>query len=209
MGYGGKTVEQVRSRELRADGWTVPEIADHLGVARSSVSLWVRDVPYVPRRPRPPRSTPNRLQLAKRAEIEQLKAWGVAQVGEVTDRDLLIAGAMLYAAEGAKRDGAVAVANTDPRMLRLFVQWLRRFFEIDEARLRVHLYLHDGLDLEAANSFWADTLGIPVAQFTKPYRAVADPSRRAAKHPMGCPSVGYRCSKTHRAIMGLVDALLP
>jgi transposase len=32
------------ARKLRADGLSVREIEQHLGVARSSVSLWVRDV---------------------------------------------------------------------------------------------------------------------------------------------------------------------
>ena len=48
MGYGGKVVEQRRARELRAAGCTVPDIATELGVARSSVSRWVRDVPTPP-----------------------------------------------------------------------------------------------------------------------------------------------------------------
>lgn len=33
--------------------------------------------------------------------------------------------------------------------------WLRRFFEIDESRLRVQLYLHQGLDLAEAVTFWS------------------------------------------------------
>jgi hypothetical protein len=57
-------------------------------------------------------------------------------------------------------------------------------------------------------TFWADLTGIPTAQFTQPYRAVADPSIRRSKHPMGCPSVTYSCSRTHRAVMGMIDALL-
>jgi transposase len=39
-----KTEERQRARELRASGWSVKEIERHLGVSRSSVSLWVRDV---------------------------------------------------------------------------------------------------------------------------------------------------------------------
>jgi transcriptional regulator with XRE-family HTH domain len=39
-----KTTEKAKARELRAQGWSVREIEQELGVARSSVSLWVRDV---------------------------------------------------------------------------------------------------------------------------------------------------------------------
>jgi hypothetical protein len=93
-------------------------------------------------------------------------------------------------------------------MIDFFTRWLRRFFEIDESRLRMRLYLHEGLDLEQANRFWSDLTAIPVGQFRAPYRAAADPSIRTAKHIYGCPAVGYTCTQTHRAVMGLVHALL-
>lgn len=86
--------------------------------------------------------------------------------------------------------------------------WLRRFFEIDETRLRLRLYLHQGLDLDAANTFWSELTGIPLTQFGAPYRAIPDPSIRKAKHPLGCPSVCSSCTRTHRSIMGMIDALL-
>jgi hypothetical protein len=79
---------------------------------------------------------------------------------------------------------------------------------VDEGRLRIKLYLHEDLDLDAVNDFWSELTGIPISQFNKPYRAVADPSIRVTKHPMGCPGVAYSCTATHRAIMGLVQALL-
>ena len=40
-------------------------------------------------------------------------------------------------------------------MIAFFLAWLRRFFEVDESRLRLRLYLHEGLDLDAANAFWS------------------------------------------------------
>ena len=45
MGYRGKVAEQERGPAPRAPkGWTYAEICEELGVSRSSVSLWVRDV---------------------------------------------------------------------------------------------------------------------------------------------------------------------
>jgi hypothetical protein len=43
-----KDYEQAKARELRAVGWSLREIAGELGVALSSVSNWVRDVPRAP-----------------------------------------------------------------------------------------------------------------------------------------------------------------
>lgn len=212
MGYRGKIEEQNQARDLRAAGWTMPEIAAELGVSRSSVSLWTRDVPYMPRRP--PRSgydastrAPNVLQRRKQEEIDRLLAEGRERIGQLSEREFLIAGAALYAGEGFK-DRHAGMANTNPRILVFFVSWLRHFFAIDESRLKMTLYLHQGLDIAAATAFWSDLTGIPRSRFLKPYRAVADPSIRLSKHPMGCPRITYTCSPTHRAVIGLVEALL-
>lgn len=209
MGYRGKVVERERARELRAEAWTLQQIAAELGVAKASVSVWVRDVDFVPRpRQTSRRRQPNALQQRKAAEIEDGQAWGRVQIGALSDRDLLIAGAALYAGEGAKRDGEVKFTNTDPRQVRLFCIWLRRFFDIDESRVRVCLYLHDGLDIEGATRHWSAVADVPPSQFTAPYRAVPDPGIRHTKHVNGCASVRYGCSRTHRLIMGLILALL-
>jgi hypothetical protein len=72
----------------------------------------------------------------------------------------------------------------------------------------VRVYLHHGLDLGAAEAHWSEVTSVPRAQFTKPYRAVADPSIRSNKHEFGCVYVCYACATTHRRIMGLVRALL-
>ena len=211
MGYRGKLAERQQARQLRRTGLPLAEIAARLGVSRSSVSLWVRDVEFpVPVRspPRGRRRGPNALQRRRQAEIDRLVEEGRVRIGRLTEREFLVAGVALYAGEGAKTDGSLRFANSDPRMVVFFCAWLRRFFEIDESRLRVHLYLHQGLDLAASIAYWSALTSIPPSQFLKPYRAVPDPSIRHAKHVHGCVSIGYSCSATHRSIMGLVVALL-
>jgi hypothetical protein len=67
--------------------------------------------------------------------------------------------------------------------------------DIDESRLRVRVYLHEGLDLDAAERFWAEATRVPRTQFGKPYRAVADSSIRKTKHEYDCVYVGYSCAR--------------
>ena len=62
-----------------------------------------------------------------------------------------------------------ATSSSPPRRSRSLCAWLRRFFAIDEARLRVRMYLHEGLDLDAAHAFWSEITGIPVAGLRAPY----------------------------------------
>jgi hypothetical protein len=221
MGYRGKVEEQNRARDLRAQGWTLSEICEELGVSKASASLWCRDVVIDEdalaerRRQRVLRGNegarmrgPNKLQLRKQAEIEEMRRAGRAMVGRLTNRELLLVGTALYAGEGSKTPGEVRFANSDPRMILMFVEWMRRCFDVQQEAFRLRLYLHQGLDLDAANLFWSELTGIPVERFRAPYRAVPDPSIRRSKHPMGCPAVCVTSMRLHRRVMGLVDALL-
>lgn len=209
MGYRGKVKEREAARRLRADGWTMPEIATELGVSKGSVSLWTRDVPVAtrPRRSGGPRQ-PNVLQRAKAEEIASAQQAARAAIGALAHRDLLIAGVALYAGEGCKTPGAVTLVNSDPRIIALHLRWLRTCFAVDEARLRVRIYLHQGLDVDGTTAHWSAVTGIPRGQFTKPYRAVPEGGVRHTKHEHGCATVRYSCTRTHRAVMGLIDALL-
>ena len=74
--------------------------------------------------------------------------------------------------------------------------------------MRVRVYLHEGLDLDAAHAHWSAVTDVPLSQFRAPYRAKADPTIRTTKHEFGCVYVSFNCSRTHRQIMGLIRALL-
>jgi len=209
MGYRGKVRQQEQARDLRARNMTLQDIATELGVSKSSVSSWVREVPFTPSKRRTgPRRRRNALHEAKLAQIAHCNLEGVERIGSLSDAAFLAAGVALYAGEASKTDGQVRFANTDALMVRFHCAWLRRFFDIDEERLRIRVYLHEGLDLVAAHDFWSEVTGVPLDQFRAPYRAVADPSIRQNKHEFGCVYVNYACAMTHRRIMGLMRALL-
>jgi transcriptional regulator with XRE-family HTH domain len=209
MGYGGKFVERERARGLRAQAWTLQEIADQLGVSKGSVSVWVRDVEFTPK----PRNRghsghqPHPLHVKKLAEIERCRAEAEVEYSDLSVHQLDAFALGLYAGEGAKTPGAVSMANTNPLLLRLFVDWLRRNFDIEEDRLRARLYLHQGLDIDEATAYWSAVTSISERQFQRPYRAVADPSRRRTKHERGCLTIVYHCSVTHRRVMASVAAI--
>jgi transcriptional regulator with XRE-family HTH domain len=138
MGYRGKVAEQNRAGELRAQAWTIKEIERELGVSRSSVSLWVRDVEFDEEvraaRARQNfldgnygarRRGPNKLVRQRQEEVDCLLANGKERIGQLTEREFLVAGVALYAGEGSKRDRLVGFANSDPRMITFFLAWLR------------------------------------------------------------------------------------
>ena len=93
MGYRGKLAEQQQARRLRRTGLPLAEIAATLGVSRSSVSLWVRDVEFVsvPRVTTGRRRAPNALQRRRQAVVHRLLEEGRVRVGRLSERGATIA----------------------------------------------------------------------------------------------------------------------
>ncbi len=209
MGYRGKVVERARARELRAQSWTLQAIADELGVAKASVSTWVRDVEFTPR-PRNrghPAGPRHPMRLRKEAEIERCRVEAEAWVGSISERELAMFALALYAGEGSKGEGSLIFANSDPLLMQVFIRWLRRQFVLDERSFRVRLYLHADLDLAAAIDHWSAVLDIPAEQFGKPYRAVVDETMRVNRHEFGCASLVYHSRRIQRSVMAMIAAI--
>jgi hypothetical protein len=116
MGYRGKVDEQAKARELRAQSWTLNEIAAELGVAKSSVSKRVRNVDFVPR-PRTGGHAPGAghpMRRRREQELASCRDEAESWVGLLGERDLATFALGLYAGEGAKGGSTVGLANTNP-----------------------------------------------------------------------------------------------
>lgn len=76
---------------------------------------------------------------------------------------LHIAGCMLYWAEGSKSRNAVQFANSDPAMVRYFVEFLRTQYCVPDEAFRVDCNLFaDHLERQQEiEQFWLDLLGLP------------------------------------------------
>lgn len=87
---------------------------------------------------------------------------------------LKIAGIMLYWAEGARSNQAqkaiiVDFTNSNPRMVQLFLRFMREICGVDENRLRVLLYCYANQNIDILKKFWHKTTSIALRQFSKPY----------------------------------------
>jgi transcriptional regulator with XRE-family HTH domain len=168
-----------RARQLRAGGSSLREIAIELGVAKSSVSLWVRDMP-VPEGLRERAAHAHRIngerwlrdRARREAERQEVKAVARAFVGPLSDRELTLVGAALYWAEGAKdkpyaRREKVALINSDSEVIILFQRWLD-LMSVPEEDRRYRLSIHESADLESAHVWWSQVTGVPIDRFDRP-----------------------------------------
>lgn len=160
-----------RARGLRLQGWTYDRIQAELGCSKSSISLWVRDLPKpTQRKPTPDESS----AIAKRGweaklrireeERQRTKTAAAAEVGKLSDRELFLLGVGLYWAEGTKdkpydRRENVTFVNSDPGMIHVFLAWLD-LLGIERERLRFSVMIHERADVAGAERYWADLVGI-------------------------------------------------
>jgi hypothetical protein len=106
---------------------------------------------------------------ARRAAAREAAA---AQIGELTDRELLIAGSIAYWCEGAKskphrRDDRVIFTNSDPALIRLFLRFLDAT-GTPRTDLVFRVFIHENADVESAQQFWLEVTGAAVDQFLTP-----------------------------------------
>lgn len=164
-----KTDEQRQARELRAQGKSVKEIQQALGVSRGSVSLWVRDVPLTEEQRRAlaarvregPLVAGERSAAAARAIRRMYQDEGRRLARE---RDgSYAAGCMLYWAEGSKKRNQVCLVNSDPEVVAFFAKFFSLHFEVDSSAMRVTCNLFaDHIDRQKEiEGFWLRKLDVP------------------------------------------------
>lgn len=122
------------------------------------------------------------------------------------EEKLKIAGTMLYWAEGSKsiKSQWIDFANSDPCMIKLFLNYLRIIYQIDEKRLRVYLYCYSDQNISDLISFWSRECSISKEQFTKPY--VRDDFRLCGrKMTKGLIHVRYSDKKLWSEIMKMIE----
>jgi transcriptional regulator with XRE-family HTH domain len=211
-----KTDEQRRARELRALGWSIKEIERHLGVARSSVSLWVRDVSL---------DAAARERLARRvgqgpivaAELKAARARLVRQQYQMEGRLLAVergaqyrAGCMLYWCEGAKGRHSVRLTNSDPELTAVFVEFLREEFQVsnDRFRVRLNLFADHAVQLRAVEDKWLGRLNLPRDCLRSPtinnYSKYSQ-KKRANKLPYGTCELAVHCTRIVQTIYGSIQ----
>ncbi|GAB2763533.1 hypothetical protein GCM10027072_72730 [Streptomyces bullii] len=113
-----------------------------------------------------------RLRTAQDEERRRIKEDAAREIGELTDRQLFLAGVALYWAEGAKskpydsRERVVFV-NSDPGVIHVYLAWLD-LLGVGRDRLRFRVLIHESADVDAAHRHWADLAGVDASVFAKP-----------------------------------------
>jgi hypothetical protein len=158
-----------RAIKLRTEGYTYSYIAEKTGLAKSTLSYHLANVPYSPNK-----ETIKVLSLAqlrsaktkhtqKQSRITDARRQAIKEFGTLSNRDVFIAGIALYAGEGSKTQNLVRLVNADPNVICFFIKWLNQLgVNSNHIMLRVHGY--PDTDKVEAESYWLEKTGLDKTQ---------------------------------------------
>lgn len=163
--------------KLRKQGKSYSQIKDDLGVSKSTLSLWLRDIPLSKDRMRELRDY-NQERIEKTRSTKFHKKYKRLQtvyekvskdIRTLSKRELIIAGFFLYWAEGGKtKSYTLTFANTDPGMIRAFIKWVKVLGGPIE-RMYVRLQLYSDMTESDEIRYWMNEIHLPKSYFRKSY----------------------------------------
>ncbi len=175
-----KTKERQRAIALRKKGLSYNEILKRVPVAKSTLSLWLRDVGlakrHVQRLTRKRKTSQAKAAKACRAKrikiTEEIQSLAKKEISKINKKELWLIGIALYWAEGCKQKETntserVRLGNSDPNLILIFLKWLKEVCLISDEEINVRLYIHRTGDEKRALRYWSRITGIPIRKFQK------------------------------------------
>ena len=184
-----KHLEKKKARDLRKAGLSIKEIERIVGVPRSSISVWVRDIALTQEQRNVLAANSLKRDVMERRRETRMKktadkyavvaSRAAAIIGGISQRDLLMLGVALYWGEGSKKkQGSLELANTDPRIIRLIMAFYRKILGVPDEKFRGRVYIHPHLSFAKAEAYWAAVSGIPVSQFQRAAVVISKSSKQ-------------------------------
>lgn len=166
--------------QLRKSGKSYAEIKKALGIPKSTLSEWLRSYSWSKKIRRSlaeksKQSSSVRIRTLDRIRGERLRRAYREAADEARGEfealkyhPLFIAGVMIYWGEGDKiSEHGVRIANTDPRMIKVFVNFLVHVCQIPTKRIRGWVLIYPDLDGQSCRKYWAEHTGLGVDNFSK------------------------------------------
>ena len=212
---------------LRKQGESYSQINKTLGVPKSTLSLWLKDVELTDEARQKIIKRGSRIStkiLIQRNKYQTVLAEERAtrirntakqEASSRMQEPLFISGVSLYWAEGYKRGASgskwkcVDFTNTDPEMVRVMMDFFRKICFVDESQFKAQLIAHPNIDLQGAVEYWSLITGIPQVQFIKTCTSISVRSGQKKINNLTYGTVHIRVYdvKLFFKIIGWIDGL--
>ncbi len=157
--------------KLRKEGHSYAFIAEKLSVAKSTLSLWLKGISFVPNE-----FTKNSISQGQKKSIEykrvdkMLSLNSAIQFAEqmfekLSERELLVLGIGIYIGEGSKVGNYIRVANSDPRIIKFMMLWFKKCFKLTDSNFKVRVHTYPDNDEAIVLSYWRKELKLSSSSF--------------------------------------------
>ena len=225
------TMKQLTKKEqafkLRRKGKSYNEIRKILNIpSKGTLSYWFKDLHLSPAanqrlehhillaRERGLLKYNSDRKKAITIENKEARKANEKEIGVLSKRELLLVGVALYWGEGTKRVQAnnigVALANSDARLISLFMRFIREILLVPEERIRAGIQVHENVDIEKAKQFWAEVTRLPRDRFyiVKQISRASNYKRPSNSLPHGTVTIKVNKRILFYKIMGYIDGLM-
>jgi hypothetical protein len=157
---------------LRQEGYSYNLIAEKLSVSKSTLSVWLAQVPYTPNETVVQRIGKARAAMTKAKQDQKVASYSEAailakaDVGGLKKRDLFMLGLALYIGEGEKNEN-VGIINADPRIILTTMLWLQKCYGVPQENFTLAIHLYSDNNRSASLQYWSEITNIPVSRFGK------------------------------------------
>lgn len=218
-----KFEKRLKAFKLRRMGWSLNSIAKKLDVAKATASEWCKDLKLTQKqkerllkntfnaglRGRMMGAETNRRK--KQEYVDFYKKSGKKEIGRLSKRDLLIAGATLYWGEGSKKS-KLAFVNSDPDTVKFMLRWFQKSMSVKKEDFMPRIFINDihRPRINKVLKFWSSFLCLSISQFGNPVFLKRNPKKVYENYDSyyGVLALGVKkSSKLKYCILGLIDAI--
>jgi hypothetical protein len=203
-----------------------------LGIPKSTLSGWLKDIELskeLKRRLQEKASFFGLKSLIKRNKLQTKDAQkrasnmnflGKNEIRDITKKDLLMIGVILYWAEGYKRlktrngkeitSHPISLTNSDPLIVFTFIQFLKKILKIPNEKIFIESRLFEHMEPELAITYWMNVTGLSRAQFKKPMYPLSSASKKIRpknRLPYGTVQVIVSDTSLFHKILGYIDGI--
>lgn len=218
--------------KLRKQGHSYNEITKTLGVPKSTLSGWLRDISLTENAQLRLKSRVreglynglvkrNKLQTKRAQErAKELQKEAACRITKISNHELLLIGVALYWGEGYKklqvRNGReitshqISFTNADPKMIEWFISFLQKILDVKNDELVIVMRLYKHINEKVARDYWKIATGLSDSNFRSTTWLVSGASKRKRPQdslPYGTLQVNVYSTEKFHTLMGYIEGL--
>lgn len=204
----------IKATALRSKGFSYNEILRYIPVAQGTISRWCHNIPLTEKQKKRLIEKRNNNPLIRSLrekstrDQEEAKIWAGKRIEKLpnTEQLLLVSGTLLYWAEGTKSKSGIEFTNTDPKMIKVMMKFLRKILCIPNDKFKIMVRLSDKGDIERAKNYWSRITKISQRNFRKSeILKLKKNSKSINRYPYGLCRVIVHDISAQRKIRALIE----